>query len=213
MNLIDEQLKFMAGFATTDLEVLRSGDWSNLRDDIAGFLGLNAESRPEPRVGALVPYFGMKPPWFSDDEIRHLQGGTRLLLEYIADKQAAWSGKAGQKQPAPVVGPWFDTATRKTAYLSSEGKVFYLVDGKPDDVFFEMLFQCLGEAGSVDRILRCPVCGRLFYRNRKQQYCQRACFMKAWTQTKKGRDQKREADKKSAQNRRLAKARAKHGHQ
>ena len=185
-----ERLRFAVRFATMDLDAARPGDVLNLRADIADFLDVDRPKVSGAPAGSWIPEPDPPPSKLSDEDLRNIQGGIKLLLEYIADKQA------GKRTGAP----WFEIATRKTINLAEGGGLLYRVQAKPDDLFFEVLFRHLEQAGSLKPILRCPECPNLFYRVRKQKYCGSKCVKKAnwraYVKTSQGKAAKKRADRK-----------------
>ena len=81
--------------------------------------------------------------------------------------------------------------------------------GSLENLVVEWTYQLLIR-NPIRPILRCPVCDKIFYRVKKQQYCTRQCFLKAYhvAKSEEAKALKRAADKRSAKKRRLSKAKA-----
>ncbi|HET6268381.1 MAG TPA: hypothetical protein VFG11_11735 [Acidobacteriota bacterium] len=76
------------------------------------------------------------------------------------------------------------------ASLALPAKTLLLASG-PTDVITLLVLHYLLSCEPANRLLRCPECGKIFYRIRKQAYCSRACtnrvLFRRWQQSKKKR--------------------------
>ena len=194
MTSTPKPLKFAVKFATMDLDEARPGDWLNLRDDLANFVGAAAavEVRPGNRIATIEGEA-------EDQTIRDLQTTTLQLLEYLADRKTI--GVYPAHIPLPSI-------QKTVIYVAggTGGGVFFDVRGTLPDLFLDALMNDLAQPGSLMPVLRCPECGRLFYRNRKQKYCDRPCVAKAnwrdYMKTPEGKKTKSRSDKKRREARR-----------
>ena len=190
MNDPAGRLLFAVDFARMDLDTARTGDWSNLRDDLRAFAGeqplnstieLPAGSRTASIDGGL-----------KDPAIRKLQVEFRKVLEYVA----------GQKYRRTGPIPHCSIAVTKSPVVTAGEGVALLVAGKLRDLCLDALLSDLAQPGSIRPILRCPECDRLFYRVRKQKYCTSTCVRAANWRAYKDTKQGKAAKKRSGKNRR-----------
>jgi hypothetical protein len=84
----------------------------------------------------------------------------------------------------------FSGSTVGLASLSLPAKTLLLASG-PTDVMTLFVLHYLASCEPANRLLRCPECGKIFYRIRKQTYCSRACtnrvLFRRWQHSKKKR--------------------------
>ncbi len=213
MNTAEARLKFAVGFADLNLDALRPGDWLNLREDLARFLGFAPQGR-DTTLGAMGGAFTdtLMPPYPQDypKDLMHtlqaeVKGVMRALIEtrrQIPAQRAALE-KGGVRfgppfHPAYVVPQpairisvrpaWFDVANPTPA--AADRNILW-VSGSVRDVFvFVLAFLLAQEPRS--RFQECPGCGRLFYRIRRQRYCSRPCVNRANLRAYRARAKARE---------------------
>jgi len=175
-----ERIEFAVQFAQVDLDALRRGDWSKLRDDLQRLrwpsMPAFTSTRKTDRRELVGAFEALEDPEqeLPDEVVRKIQQETRHLLNDIVDGREAALGRRPYRQPAKYRAElhWFpvvfaDQITRQ-------------VEGTVGDQFIEHLFTALRD-DAPDRVLRCPEpeCGRLFVRQRKQTYCSRRCINRA----------------------------------
>jgi uncharacterized C2H2 Zn-finger protein len=204
-QLRERWLRFAVGFATMKLDQLREGDWLNLREDLTRFATLRGRPKEEADEDAQV--FGVA-AWplpghtitvtFNHDTIRALQEDVHHFLHYSLEIQAyddALQRGEDIKPPARTlpeirVIPWLDWPKGPT----QDAALF--VHGDLRDLFLLRLVFLLQRDAS--HIRRCPECGSIFYRVRKQEYCTRRCTnranMRAWRQGPNGKAQESDAN-------------------
>jgi hypothetical protein len=164
MDTAEERIRFVIRFASTDLEQLRPGDWLNLRDDLQAFLALDQ----------VVIVEGPRPQDYTADDFRALQVEVREFL----------SGLVQARKPS---GHWplahhskFITFQHLAYYVTPldaighPGRTRLGVQGSTRDAFWSVFIFLLWDEG-IERLMACPECGTIFYRNRKQRYCTRRC--------------------------------------
>jgi hypothetical protein len=153
---------------------------------------------------------------FTLDAIRTLQADVRQLLTSIVDRHEhdeaeqrgeQLTGEVPPDVPEIRVKMWLDW---KHGQLDDKG---LLIDGDLRNLFLVTLAFLLNQ--DIAHVQRCPECGRVFYRVRKQRYCSRRCTnrtnMRKWRKTEKGRngESKRNARRYVARLRRKIGPRAK----
>jgi hypothetical protein len=183
-----KRLKFAIQFAAMDLDSMRPGDWLNLKDDLAAFLGLTRgkprgisargavqvihKGKPDPDEYAKDDF--RCPDEYTEDDFRLLQQETNVLLQSLV-----WEG--GLSADYLKIQAELGILT----LLGMEGAYVHVARGATRDMFLLSLWLLIREEG-VDRIRRCPECNKMFYRVAKQQYCTRACTnranVRAWRQ-------------------------------
>jgi hypothetical protein len=164
----EERLQFVVHFAGMDLNRLRAGDWLNLREDLAAFLASD-----------LVLAVDTPPQEYSADDFRALQQEVQQLLRGLVSKREP----SGSHWPLSTYTELFDLPGIKYGLtpldtLGSPGRNMPRVKGPTREVFVYVLFQLLWQEGT-ERILQCPECQTIFYRNRHQLYCTRRCVNRA----------------------------------
>jgi len=200
-----EQLKFVVAFATDDLDTYRTGDWQNLRDDLQVFLqgGLrDGESIPH-RAGQEHFVSSERVAKAPEESLRTLRNEVAGLLDRcVALRDAHSQGR--ERGFNEVAGRPFDVSVRKTL-ITVENDIAGVVEGRLRDVVLEKVYQLLIR-NPIRPLRRCPVCGRIFYRVKKKQYCRRKCFVTAWLSTSEGKKSKRTTDREYAKKIRRARA-------
>jgi hypothetical protein len=184
INTAVDRIKFAIRFAYTDLSTLRSGDWSNLKDDLCQFLKTKVIS-PTKAIGhprrlvasnVLVEYQAFMigeggilaqsstPPLPQDYEpadFLALQGELKGALETGLGKALEFPRVAISLVPLD----------------RGDGKITpnLLVSGSTRDTFFVTLLFLLFKEG-FENIAKCPECSNVFWRDtQKRKFCARPC--------------------------------------
>jgi phage FluMu protein Com len=199
------RLQFAVQFAQMDLDTLRPGDWMNLRWDLDLFLHLEGKDRPRELITKLrsgiqpdashggiitAALVGPSPLDMPESDIKALQADARDLLTDVVTTRVP-------PQKAPFrFGIHADLAILgATRAAGRAGRNLGVMKGTVRDTFRLVLWLLLIQE-PTDRVLRCPECGKLFYRVRKQAYCSRPCVNRAtvrkWRATEEGKQQDRE---------------------
>jgi hypothetical protein len=224
------RVKFLVEYAYNDLDKLREGDWLNLWPDLtmflidgrrpqdaewgenfsAGQVWVDIDGIQIPRNKAarrkllraiqreLVALFDFIVAEVSPDEVRYpVKDSTmvvKLLPGSIRGRDVSWPSL--RFRPVRVPG------TRDSLGFTASGKVRDLVLWKATQDLLRFPSRPLN---------RCPGCGRVFYRVRKQTYCTRVCFKQHYDAKRppQAKNQKRARDRAAAKRRRLAAAKAK----
>jgi hypothetical protein len=183
---VSERLQIAIRFAQANLNTLRPGDWLNLRNDLAIFLGCKAgEQSQYPAAGGVMggPDIHPEDDKFTEDAIRALQEEMRRLLQGAVDR-------------IPLEAPAVPIQGLFSIMFSSQGTEKRIVGYGPtrDMTLVTLLF--LLDPEHLDRIRKCPECNSIFYRIAKQQYCSRPCTNRAnlrnWRQREGVREEERE---------------------
>jgi hypothetical protein len=180
----EDRLQFAVRFAQMDLDTLRAGDWLNLREDFLGFLMMpmhlthaqpystklvtsivSPEASPEifqPLISlgmvGIIPEECPSAEAFSEDDFRALQADVRDWFSSLTH---------------PLSTGWLPPAIPMQARVAlTEGAL--QVHAPVRDLFLWHLFLLVLQE-PLDRIRRCPECGTIFYRVKKQAYCSRKC--------------------------------------
>ena len=198
----NERLQFAVAFAARDLNTLTRGGWMVLRENLQEFVtgGLTGTdpkdlggfvpdamddipSLPDPNAGTLV---------VSDDTIRTLQREVRATL-YALLGEAPPPG-----EPALPADPayWRLASLRLTPMRTGSDTIQVLVRGNTRDVFRATLMLLLARQ-PFDKVNRCPECGAIFARVRKQIYCTPKCLnrvnMRTWREQKRSGSRRRKS--------------------
>jgi hypothetical protein len=196
---IKERLPFAIRFANLDLEELRRGDWFNLFDDVIDFVGfrtgrtLDEARRQARRVGVSSwPVSGSFSEKMNQGTIRALQAELRQMLNGLMDLQEDLDGKQRGQWPereAPPQIPEIHIRYWLNWQRDQDEDAALFHDGSLRDLFLSTLVFLL--ARDVAHVRRCPECKTIFYRVRKQRYCNRTCTnranMRDWRQTEKAK--------------------------
>jgi hypothetical protein len=162
MRTANDRLQWaVRDFAQQDLRLFREGDWLNLREDLAGFLGYGVEQDVSSGDVVVVS----KPPRaYSEEDLRALQGEARKMLEGVVSLRDTGSG----------VSPGLELSGKWSAVARKAGPVLLTVATSVRDGFLFKLLLLLWQEG-VDHVRRCPECSQLFWRVKRQLYCSRTC--------------------------------------
>jgi len=169
------RLAFVVHFVQLDLDRLRPGDRLNLEDDLARFLEPDAQG-----PGLYAVAVGV--PGIATGELSALQATMRAIVTSYLEL------REGRRRAADL----YEIHLRKmiTPQGTPGGPPRVVATGEVRDVALEVLFSVLASV-EADRLRRCPECGTIFLRMRKQLYCTRKCVNKAnkraWLATPKGR--------------------------
>jgi hypothetical protein len=168
------RLQFVARFAQLDLRRLRQGDWLNLREDVAWFLSgvwygpdfdFGRDAIPTAHGDIMAhPDNGPTPQGLSQAEFFQLQADTRALL---ADLLEAPGTRSISAAPLPI------QARLRVVETQPEQKAL-VAAGTTHDLFLLLIYMLLWQEQRL-ALARCPACGTIFYKNRNQEYCSRAC--------------------------------------
>lgn len=168
-----EHLRFAVEFARRDLASFREGDWLNLRDEIATFVGYGPYTPLEDPTGFITLQLDPHPANATPGQMRALQRDVAALLQLCVKHQV---GQKHVLKEADLVNvrtswtilPW--TMIVRRATLAASGTL--------RDVFLTRLMFLFAHHGTDD-IRRCPEkkCGVVFWRGRRDQvYCSRTCL-------------------------------------
>jgi len=195
MNTAEERLAFAVRFGETNLNTLRPGDWLNLRDDVDDFL------RPEGSLaatgGILAQWTGPDPRELTEKDIWDLQSTVQAILNGLVSGREM----VQDTPPATDLGPQLQFPTLSYALVPAPppfvGRTILYVSGSTQDVFLAILLHLLWRE-PTNKIRRCPECGGLFVRNRKQRYCSQRCTKRATMRTWRKKPQGKAAAARSS---------------
>ena len=224
------RVKFLVEYAYTDLDTLREGDWLNLWDDLTTFLndGRNIEGTywgENFAAGKLwIDRAGIQPLRSNaarKKSLRDIQRELVPLFELIVAEISPDTGHYPVKDatmvfrflPEPTRGhdlSWPSLRFRPARVPGTRDGLGFTVSGKIRDLVLWKATQDLLRFPNRP-LNRCPGCGRVFYRVRKQTYCARVCFKQHYDARRppQAKNQKRARDRAAAKRRRLAAAKAK----
>lgn len=176
MKSNEERLHFVIRFAEMKLDLLREGDWLNLKEDILDFLDWPSLRQAE----------------ITREAVAALQDEVAGVLHDIVGRPPPASSKVGQayKRPrlkkARIVGTGNDqvfsvdvkTVERLAFDCSTRGELWFSVTADLRDSFFFALGVTLSKA-ALSRLRQCSTCSRLFYAEHgRQQSCSPRCATK-----------------------------------
>jgi hypothetical protein len=167
MKTAEDRLRFVVEFAGMELDQL------NLKDDLQTFFGggRHGEGTLASFAGALVmPLQVPLPQDYTEDHFRKLQQDVRQLLHDMVGNRDLSVQNTSTPIPMQVefsVQPWDD--------LGFPGRNVLAVRGSTRDCLLWLLSHLLAQE-PTGRIVRCPSCETIFYRDRaNQEYCTRRC--------------------------------------
>lgn len=171
-----DQLEFVLRFVNADLDHLRLGDWLNLREDFALFLGCQGGA-PTARVGP-IQAMPLEPPFPQDmtpEDFKTLQSETREILTQFVKVRQDRRGQQGRTKlsveaallPLEVLSPRF------------VGRSMLHLTGPTRDIFLTMVL-LLFTFESTAKIGACPECERIMLRTKKREYCSSRCQTRAY---------------------------------
>ncbi len=172
MQTAEDRIKFAVDLAAKNLDFFRAGDWLNLKEDLGLYLhGERGIPQTMESLGGIVVSAIERP--LAQDYTREgflkLQEQIRKFLMPLA--RSSTLGKASparvqEIRPAPITLDWSVVPAGNQAQLYATGSV--------EDCFLTRLFFLLGTSPQ-GRILICPGCEIIFYREGKMRYCSRRC--------------------------------------
>jgi uncharacterized C2H2 Zn-finger protein len=172
MKDADERIAFLLKLSALDLRHMRAGDWLNLRDDLADFLGIGPRSHEGLYMGGRQIASPTTPPFpkdMTEDALRALQAELIALLGALV----------GGRDTTQSVFPTFEIGATRYALVGSPNTgPLVSVTGATRDIVLLTAIQLLVREDTA-KVARCPECGRIFHRIRRQRYCERACVNKA----------------------------------
>jgi hypothetical protein len=181
MKSNEERLHFVLRFAEMKLDLLREGDWLNLKEDIMGFLGWFSMRQAEITLEAVTT--------LQSEVAEMLQGIVGIPLQAVADRGTLASSPGRQvykrrrlkKARIVKIGDgrilYFDVTTvQRLAFdCSTPGELRLSVRAELRDSFFFALGVTLTKA-DLSRLRQCLTCTRLFYADHgRQQFCSPRC--------------------------------------
>ena len=175
MKTVGDRIDFAIRLATLDFDMLRAGDWLNLREDLEQFLvGERGQEEPLRNLGGILvsPLHPPLPKEFPEEEFLMLQGQTRAILFRIAQAQMpADRARVWEVKPIELKSLRFSVIpVQSSALISTIGSV--------RDTFLIKLIFLLGQQ-PLGKILLCPTCNTIFSKKGKQKYCSRTCVNRA----------------------------------
>lgn len=178
MQTAAERLDFVLRFVNMDLEHLRQGDWLNLREDFAAFIGEHKSDE----MAVVGPVCAT--PWppsrdFSSADFQSLQAETQKLLTRLRGGDSEHKvGRVSPNSLALSVGllPVVSEAPKPSGVGRS---ALLWLSGPPRDLFL-MLIACLFAFESTAGVAQCPECKRFLLRSKKRQYCSARCQSRAY---------------------------------
>ena len=207
------RLKFLVTFAYSDLDRYREGDWLNLWDDLGKFLLAISEPDESFVTTWRGDYQGKylrhaRTPRGKGAQrkmLRKIQRDLVLLFDVIVAEVTA--GENPGKHDPDIAWP---SLRFRPAAPGTRGRLRVAVTGDVRDVVLWKAVQDLLRFPNRP-LLRCPSCGTVFYRVRRQTHCTRTCFKKHYDANRapQAKNQKRTRDRAAAKQRRLAAAKAK----
>jgi hypothetical protein len=173
----DDRLRFVVRFAVMPLDALRHGDWLNLGEDVAEFLGHmtfpGGDPLPPPGVFDVRPVFAIITDFPEKLELfqakmRLLQPVVHAILDDVAldlDANGATDYAAAYRRRGPE-------QSVQIAMISTPS--FSSVKGTTENVFHWHLQRLIMD-GPIAKVVHCRECGTIFYRVKQQVHCSRAC--------------------------------------
>jgi hypothetical protein len=191
-------LEWAVSFALRDLDAIRPGDWLNLRDELTRFMGFR---EGQPSTLGYVALSRPIPAQASEDYIRELHAETTEMLDMVLALRDA----GGPTTTTTRKRDLRETTVRWSAFaLRSGGPVVLQAMGDLKSLFRLRLLFLFAQEGA-NRLVRCPVCQRPFWKAGRKKYCSRACTNKAvfgaWLKSDKGRTRSTRAAKQARENR------------
>jgi len=188
----EERIQFAVRFAEVKLNENRPGDWMNLRDDCAHFLGIGPDDDVELRLSESVYVCAIpNKDYVSDAELLAVQADVRKLLASFADAPRRDHRKApdpASRKPIPINIDYRVIRIR----TKEQGEVSQIIlYGTLRDCLLGVLMHLLVQQPGT-RLESCPQCGRVFYRQGKQLFCGRTCTNRAMMHRKRKRDREKE---------------------
>jgi hypothetical protein len=171
-----QRLQWLVQFVEMDLDTLRPWAWSKLREDLAAFL--RAPWHHLHREGSHLQMTNdqmlvLPTDWddYPDETLRALHRDARTIIHGMV-----LASREGTDERPLSVSLSLDLGLDATwdTMGGRARKPTLIAAGAVRDLFLLVTFMLLKEVGT-DHILRCPECGRPFYRGKNQRYCSRPC--------------------------------------
>lgn len=174
MKAAQERLKFIVKLAQERLSALRPGDLLNLRDDFVSFFYAEKGQDIRGPIGEVVtPFEQPLPQNYSIEDFEALQKEVYAILSEIV---------TGRDRGTPSA-PECEIKAKLMAFSfhGIKNRSMLMLRGSTRDMFLLRLYLLLSQE-PVNRILRCkaPDCDRIFYRERKQEFCSTKCTNRAY---------------------------------
>jgi len=186
---VDERIEFAVKFSHERLELLRRGDWLNLREDLNRLIGIDDNGAPMASFAGFHALPDKKTGSFTqaeDSEIFALQKDVRSLLEGFVgghwiplndgDRTVKW-----RPIETPIAGRLV-----VTRIMDDDGKNFpfvIFIGALRDSVL--MILSSLLATNASGAIDRCPECQTPFYRTGKRVFCAPDCMNRAMVRRKR----------------------------
>jgi hypothetical protein len=181
MQTPTDRLDFAIAFADLKLDELRPGDWLNLRDDLREFTGVGKlgvdTSLAAVAPGGVMAQLHPGEPSARDllePQIVALQSEFRQLLGALADGMRRAPATPGAASVSVTVYSPVEIKARYSAVGLGQAALI-TATGSARDISLLRLIHLLAQGENANRVRRCPDCGRLFFRKRRQLYCSKKC--------------------------------------
>lgn len=203
MQTAAERLDFLIRFVNMDLAQLRPGDWLNLRDDFAAFLGYQKANELVIVGPMYTDHVVPSPVDYTNKDFQALQEETRAVLRRLTAIQNA---TVYSEHPYAVclaansvtftrVGLAVPTVSKAHKLPRRTAKLY--LDGPLRDIFL-MLTTCLFAFESTAGVTQCPECERFLLRSKKRQYCSARCQSRAYMRRFRQREAVKERESEKA---------------
>lgn len=173
----EDKLRFLVAFCGQDLDGFRPGDWLNLRDDLGKFLG-EVQGQELTIIGRVLLCANESFEGYTTEHIRALQQEVTRILQAVAIsalQEKLEAKKRASKETHISTGALPSTQTT-ISWTPSQHHAFGCVllgHGSIRDVALTCVVLLIAE--HPFRVMKCPECGTLFFRNKKQQFCSSRC--------------------------------------
>jgi len=172
MQKAEDRIKFAVDLATKNFDLLRAGDRLNLKEELGVFLH-GGKGFPQTRdsLGGVIVSAIERPlaQDYTPEDFLELQQQIRRLLIPIALSASA-KNAAGARvqaiQPVDIVVNWAVVPAGNQAEIVASGSV-------RDCFLTRLLFLLAGRPPG--KILICPACTSIFFKDGKMLYCSRRC--------------------------------------
>ena len=172
MRTAEERIKFAVDLAAKNLDSLRDGDWLNLKQELGVFLhGERGFPQTRDSLGGIIVSAIERPlaQDYTREDFLKLQEEIRKFLMPLA--RSGTLGKASparvqEIRPAPITLEWSIVPAGNQAQIVASGSV-------RDCCLTRRLFLLAGRPSG--KILICPACTSVFFKEGKMVYCSRRC--------------------------------------
>ena len=163
-----QRFKWLVDFVSLDLSTLRSGDQSNVREELNDFLLPLATSIAPGGLHTWVSE-GSAPDTYPATELQALQAEihealTLAIQSRVDNEVLPWKELPSLRFRAPHV----------PADKGAPGRHCLSVKGKVRDLVWLLLLHLLATENTA-ALARCPECDRIFLRQTNQRYCGKTC--------------------------------------